>query len=102
MSHAFSVLTAAGINVGGMSCIRYHWVTDFAAGAADGLSVFGRGRIGRFGPMLLTQRFPWRQLFQPKQPFVIAAFHRREAAEALKARNMIAQGKHAESVRRPG
>jgi len=52
--------------------------------------------------MLLTKRFPWRQLFQPKQPFVIAAFHRREAAEALKARNMIAQGKHAESVRRPG
>jgi hypothetical protein len=27
-------------------------------------------------------RFPWRELFQPKQPFVIAAFHRREAAEA--------------------
>jgi len=41
-------------------------------------------------------------LFQPKQPFVIAAFYRREAAEALKARNMTAQGKHAESVRRPG
>jgi len=37
-------------------------------------------------------------LFQPKQPFVIAAFPRREAAEALKARNMTAQGKHAESV----
>ena len=28
--------------------------------------------------------------------------HRREAAEALKARNIPAQGKHAESVRRPG
>ena len=37
-----------------------------------------------------------------KKPFVIAAFHRREAAEALKARNITAQGKHAESVRRPG
>jgi hypothetical protein len=37
-----------------------------------------------------------------KQPYVIAAFYRREAAEALKARNIIAQGKHAESVRRPG
>ncbi|NLF61025.1 MAG: hypothetical protein GX574_07710 [Lentisphaerae bacterium] len=37
-------------------------------------------------------------MFQPKQPFVIAAFPRREAAEALKARNMTAQGKHAESV----
>ena len=31
-----------------------------------------------------------------------AAFHRREAAEALKARNIPAQGKRAESVRRPG
>ena len=30
----------------------------------------------------LNLRFPWRLLFQPKQPFVIAAFHRREAAEA--------------------
>ena len=29
-------------------------------------------------------------------------FPRREAAEALKARNIPAQGKHAESVRRPG
>jgi len=37
-----------------------------------------------------------------KQHFVVAAFHRREAAEALKARNIPAQGKHAESVRRPG
>ena len=37
-----------------------------------------------------------------KTAFVIAAFHRREAAEALKARNIPAQGKHAESVRRPG
>ena len=30
------------------------------------------------------------------------AFYCREAAEALKARNIPAQGKHAESVRRPG
>jgi len=37
-----------------------------------------------------------------KQPSVIAALYRREAAEALKARNIPAQGKHAESVRRPG
>jgi len=41
-------------------------------------------------------------LLQPKQPFVIAAFHCREAAEALQARNRPAQGKHAESGRRPG
>ena len=33
---------------------------------------------------------------------VVGAFQRREAAEALKARNIPAQGKHAESVRRPG
>ena len=31
-----------------------------------------------------------------------SAFYCREAAEALKARNIPAQGKHAESVRRPG
>ncbi len=36
------------------------------------------------------------------QPFVPAACHRREAAEALKARNIPAQGKRAESARRPG
>jgi len=36
-----------------------------------------------------------------KQPFLVVHF-RREAAEALKARNSPAQGKHAESVRRPG
>ena len=36
-----------------------------------------------------------------KQPFLVVHF-RREAAEALKARNIPAQGKHAESVRRPG
>jgi hypothetical protein len=54
---------------------------------------------GNNAPNLTTSR---RQLLQPKQPFVIAAFHRREAAEALKARNIPAQGKHAEGVRRPG
>ena len=37
-----------------------------------------------------------------KQPFVFAAFRRREAAEALKAQDILAQGKHTESVRRPG
>jgi hypothetical protein len=37
-----------------------------------------------------------------KQPFAFVAFHRREAAEALKAQNIPAQDKHTESVRRPG
>ena len=37
-----------------------------------------------------------------KLPFVVAAFHCREAAKALKARSMIAQGKRAEGARRPG
>jgi hypothetical protein len=37
-----------------------------------------------------------------KQPFAFAAFRRRKAAEALKAQDIPAQGKHTESVRRPG
>jgi hypothetical protein len=37
-----------------------------------------------------------------KQPFAFAAFRRREAAEALKAQDIPAQGKHTKSVRRPG
>ncbi|MGI5923355.1 MAG: hypothetical protein ACOX9E_05380 [Lentisphaeria bacterium] len=37
-----------------------------------------------------------------KQPLAFAAFRRREAAEALKAQDIPAQGKHTESVRRPG
>jgi len=37
-------------------------------------------------------------LHQPNNFLSIAAINRREAAEALKARNMPAQGKHAESV----
>jgi hypothetical protein len=46
--------------------------------------------------------FSWRFVPQQKQPFAFAAFRRREAAEALKAQDIPAQGKHAESVRRPG
>ena len=42
-------------------------------------------------------------MVRPSGPNLAAlAFYRREAAEALKARNIPAQGKHAESVRRPG
>jgi len=47
-------------------------------------------------------RIPKRLVLQPNSLLSIAAFYRREAAEALKARSIPAQGKHAESVRRPG
>ena len=63
--------------------------------------VFPAGAVTPMKPAALHLTVSMALVVSTKQPFLVMHF-RREAAEALKARYIPAQGKRAESARRPG